>query len=70
MPVTAYLVSRCVLRPRGTTRGFCAEYDDRTRPIGKGLLNCVADWHQGINWADLVILESNGIYLAELDHWR
>ena len=51
-------------------RFFLRKYDPRTRPIGKGLIELVADWRPHMDWADLVILESNGAYMAEQAVWQ
>lgn len=51
-------------------RFFCRRYDARTRPIGRGLVDRIADWHDAMPWADLVILEGNGCYMHEMDAWR
>jgi phosphoribosylamine--glycine ligase len=51
-------------------RHFLRTYDRRTRPVGDGLLDRVEDWRAHVDWADLVICESNGLYLAELEGWK
>lgn len=43
---------------------------EKTKWIGKGLVEKVPDWHDWIRWADLVFLSDNTRYLRELDAWR
>ncbi len=38
-------------------------------PVGRGLVECVADWRGSMRWADLVLLGSHR-YLAEFDRWK
>jgi phosphoribosylamine--glycine ligase len=49
---------------------FVRKYDGRTRPIGKGLVDLVPDFHPWLRWADLIVLEGNGVYMAEAARWR
>jgi phosphoribosylamine---glycine ligase len=49
---------------------FLRKFDPRTRPIGKGLVELIPNWRAAMEWSDLVLLESNGVYMAEMDHWR
>lgn len=51
-------------------RFFLRKYDPRTRPVGKGLVELVPDWRAHMDWADLVVLESNGAYMTEMAHWQ
>jgi phosphoribosylamine---glycine ligase len=51
-------------------RMFLRKFDPRTRPIGKGLVELVANWQSHIEWSDLAILETNGVYMSEVDNWR
>jgi phosphoribosylamine--glycine ligase len=51
-------------------RFFCRKYDPQTRPIGRGLVERVADWRPSMTWCDLAILEANGCYMHEMDAWR
>jgi phosphoribosylamine--glycine ligase len=51
-------------------RYFLRKFDARTRPVGKGLLERVPDWHGSMDWADLVLLEANGFAMREMDSWR
>ncbi len=45
--------------------------DERNQNIGKGLVKGrISDWRPSINWADIVLLADNTIYLRELDAWR
>jgi len=39
------------------------------RPVGRGLVDCIADWRQHMRWADLVLLGSNGTNMQEFDRW-
>lgn len=48
---------------------FCADYDPQKNPVGRGLVPRVSDWRSRMRWADLVLLGSNGKYLAEIDRW-
>lgn len=49
---------------------FFRPVTDRTKNIGKGLVEVVRDWHDWMRWADLVILADNVKYLHEIDGWR
>lgn len=49
---------------------FCRKFDPATRPIGKGLVDRVDDWRKWMLWADIVVLEANGAYMAEMNVWR
>jgi phosphoribosylamine---glycine ligase len=49
---------------------YCRKYDPKTRPIGDGLVERVADWRPHMEWADIVILEANGAYLRDMEAWR
>jgi len=51
-------------------RVFIRKYDKLTRPIGKGLIDLIPDWRGAMDWADLVILEGNGVYLADMAVWQ
>jgi phosphoribosylamine---glycine ligase len=51
-------------------RFFLRKFDPRTRPIGVGLVERVDDWRAHMDWADLVVLESNGKYMAEMTMWQ
>lgn len=51
-------------------RFFCRKYDERTRPIGRGLVDLVTDWRGSIEWADLTVLEANGFSMKEFGAWR
>src|SRR4029077_1574358 len=51
-------------------RVFIRKYDRLTRPIGKGLIELIPDWRASMDWSDLVILESNGVYLADMAVWQ
>jgi phosphoribosylamine--glycine ligase len=49
---------------------FLRVYDREKRPVGKGLVDRVDDWHPWIRWADLVLLGGNGRYMHEMERWR
>jgi phosphoribosylamine--glycine ligase len=51
-------------------RVFIRKYDARTRPVGRGLVELVADWRPHMDWADLVVLEGNGFSMKEFGAWR
>jgi phosphoribosylamine--glycine ligase len=51
-------------------RYFCRDYDQHRCPVGRGLVERVADWRSHIRWADLVILGSLGYHMAEFDRWK
>lgn len=53
-----------------SVRYFLRKFDARTRPVGRGLLERVPDWHAHMDWSDLVLLEANGAYMGEMDPWR
>jgi phosphoribosylamine---glycine ligase len=50
-------------------RYFLKAYDERTRPIGKGLVERVADFRSSMRWADLVLLTQNDYCMTEIDGW-
>lgn len=43
---------------------------DRTKPIGKGLVEKVEDFRPWMRWADLVFMTDNVKYLRDMDAWR
>ena len=45
-------------------------FDPVKRPVGKGLVELVPEWRPYMDWADIVILESNGVWMREMDSWR
>lgn len=50
-------------------RYFLASYDAVKRPVGKGLVERVADWRPSMKWADLVL--SGGLsYARDLEPYR
>jgi phosphoribosylamine---glycine ligase len=49
---------------------FARKYDRQTRPVGRGLVELVPEWRPWMLWADLVLLEDNGVFMAEMDSWR
>jgi phosphoribosylamine---glycine ligase len=52
------------------TKTFCRRYDRWKRPIGRGLIELVPDFHPWLRWADLILLEGNSVYMLEADRWR
>jgi phosphoribosylamine---glycine ligase len=51
-------------------RYFLRDYDQHKQPVGRGLVNRVADWRGSEKWADLVILGSLGYFQREFDGWK
>jgi len=49
---------------------FVRRYDAQKRPIGRGLIDRVPDFHPYLKWADLILLEANDTYMLEADRWR
>lgn len=43
---------------------------ERTKNIGRGLVEIINDWREWMRWADIVILADNTKYLREIDAWR
>lgn len=43
---------------------------EKTRAIGKGLVDRVDAWQDWMRWADLVFITDNTRYLREMDAWR
>lgn len=43
---------------------------EKTRWIGRGLVDLVADYREWRKWADLVFVPDNTLYLEDLDAWR
>lgn len=43
---------------------------DKTRWIGRGMVDLVADYREWKRWADLVFLPDNTMYVEEVEHWR
>jgi phosphoribosylamine--glycine ligase len=50
-------------------RYFLAAYDAQKRPVGKGLIERVADWRGSMGWADLVLMAGLS-YARDLEPWR
>lgn len=63
-------VSRRAMEHGHDVRVFTRQYDDRNRPVGKGLIELVRDWRPWMRWADLIFLESNNSYMREMEGWR
>jgi phosphoribosylamine---glycine ligase len=63
-------VSRRAVEHGHQVKVFTRQYDERTRPVGRGLIDIVPDWRPWMRWADLVFLESNNAYMREMDGWR
>src|SRR6266576_3116043 len=53
-----------------SVKWFCQSYDPIKRPVGKGLIERIPDFHPWVNWADLILLAGNGRYMREADAWR
>ena len=51
-------------------RWFIRKYDERSRPVGRGLLERVGNWREHMQWADVIVLEANGFSMTEFDAWR
>lgn len=51
-------------------RWFIRNKPDGLVTIGDGLVQKVQHWEQHMNWADLVFLPDNAVYMADLDKWR
>jgi phosphoribosylamine--glycine ligase len=51
-------------------RYFLKTYDPVKAPVGRGLVERVADWRPSMRWADLVLLGGNGVWMQEFDKWR
>lgn len=43
---------------------------EKTKHIGRGLVEIVDDWRQWGRWADLIVLTDNTYYLKEVNAWR
>lgn len=43
---------------------------EKTKNIGKGLVQVVPDYRTWVRWADLVFMTDNTIYAYDLDRWR
>lgn len=60
---------------RSMAEGNQVRWFIRNRPegqitIGDGLVQKVQHWEQHMNWADLVFLPDNAVYMAELTRWQ
>lgn len=44
--------------------------NDKTKNIGKGIVEKVKDWRDWARWSDMIFLADNTKYLRELDKWR
>lgn len=44
--------------------------NDKTKNIGKGIVERIKDWREWARWSDMVFLADNTKYLRELDSWR
>src|SRR5215469_8661601 len=49
---------------------FLRDYDRDKRPVGRGLVDLIDDWRPWARWADLALLSSNDLYMAELERWQ
>lgn len=43
---------------------------DKTKNIGKGLVQVVADYRPWMRWADIVLMTDNTLYVTDMDRWR
>ncbi len=48
-------------------RYYLQAYDQRKCPVGRSLVERVADWRESVAWADLVILGSNDLPMMEIE---
>ena len=44
--------------------------NEKTKDIGKGIIQRVDDWRDWARWSDMMFLADNTKYLRELDKWR
>ena len=44
--------------------------DEKSKNIGKGLVNVVDDYRKWMRWADIVFMADNTLYTHDLDRWR
>jgi phosphoribosylamine--glycine ligase len=51
-------------------RWFIRNKPDGLITVGDHLVQKVQHWEQHMNWADLVFLPDNAVYMADLDKWR
>lgn len=49
---------------------WLGDYDQWKSPVGRGLVNRVADWREHIARADLVVLGANDYGMGEFEAWR
>ena len=60
---------------RSVSEGAQVRWFIRNKPegqitVGDGLVQKVQHWEQHMNWADLVFLPDNSVYMADLEKWR
>jgi phosphoribosylamine-glycine ligase len=60
---------------RSMSEGAQVRWFIRNKPegqitVGDGLVQKVQHWEQHMNWADLVFLPDNAVYMLDLDKWR
>lgn len=51
-------------------RYYCRDFDAIKNPVGRGLVNRVADWRPSMRWCDLAIVGSLGFCPQEIDRWK
>jgi phosphoribosylamine--glycine ligase len=51
-------------------RWFIRNKPDGLIAVGDHLVQKVQHWEQHMNWADLIFLPDNAVYMADLDKWR
>lgn len=44
--------------------------DEKTKHIGKGLVQVVGDYKAWMRWADIVFMADNALYVHDMDRWR
>jgi hypothetical protein len=45
-------------------------YGEKTKNIGKGLVEVTADYGKWVRWADLIFMTDNTLYTADMDRLR
>lgn len=51
-------------------RYWLRDYDQHKCPVGRGMVERVADWRASMRWADLVIVGSNDYCVDEFERWK
>ena len=63
-------ISMLMLNDGHQVKTFIGGDNDKTKYIGKGLVDRVSDWRPHVKWADFVFLTENHKYLRDLDAAR